>query len=158
MSIIGGLIVVALFVWLMYVLSKGNDDDCGYKDNDGGSGTSGKSSHIAGHALRIDGNDDDADGKLDQIMTAKEAHCIAFFHGSCGHCKNMKPEWDKATLSDACKFVEVYALEGKKPMRSALQKHKVQGFPTIVMVKDGKKTEYSGPRTAKGMIAAVQAL
>ena len=157
MSIIGGLIVVALFVWLMYVLSKGNSDDCS-KDDSGTGGTSGRSAHIASKALRIDGDDDDAEAKLDRIMSSQEAHCVAFFHGSCGHCKSMKPEWDKASQSGACKYVEVYALEGKKPLRSVLQKYNVQGFPTLIMIKNGKKKEYSGPRTATGIHAAVQAL
>lgn len=60
-------------------------------------------------------------------QTAGKKALVAFKAPWCGHCKKLKPEWDK--LADA---VEVVIAEVDCTKEQSLcQKHGVQGYPTI---------------------------
>lgn len=63
---------------------------------------------------------------FDEQTSGKKAF-VAFKAPWCGHCKKLKPEWDK--LADA---VEVMIAEVDCTKEQSLcQKHGVQGYPTI---------------------------
>ena len=86
-----------------------------------------------------------------------------FYAPWCGHCKNLKPAYEKAAkgLKD---FAQVAAVncddESNKPFCGSMG---VQGFPTLKIVKPSKKPgkpvveDYQGARTAGGIIDAVKA-
>jgi hypothetical protein len=80
---------------------------------------------------------------------------ILVFHPGCGHCVQMRPEWEamKRKLSPGSKVIEVDGSEmsGNQDLsRSALAN--TRGFPEILRMKKGKIDErYSGPRTADEM-------
>ena len=78
---------------------------------------------------------------------------ILFFTlDSCGHCKNMKPAWELLKnnygKNQFIKLVEVNAKNQK-----LVDLYNVQGFPTILYVKDEKKqTEYNGDRSYEDLV------
>ena len=80
---------------------------------------------------------------------------VLIFHPGCGHCVQMRPEWEKMKrgLSPGSKIVEVDGSEmsGNESMnRSPLSG--TGGFPEIVRMKNGTIEEkYQGPRTAEYM-------
>jgi len=80
---------------------------------------------------------------------------VLIFHPGCGHCVQMRPEWErmKRSLSPGSKIVEVDGSEmsGNESMnRSPLSN--TGGFPEIVKMKNGVIEEkYQGPRTAEDM-------
>lgn len=80
---------------------------------------------------------------------------ILVFHPGCGHCVQMRPEWEamKRKLSPGSKVVEVDGSEmsgNDKIERSPLAN--TNGFPEIIRMKRGKIAEkYAGPRTAHEM-------
>jgi thiol-disulfide isomerase/thioredoxin len=78
----------------------------------------------------------------------------------CGHCKKAKPEFDRLVgaspirLNDGSEVVVRMLDEGKD--KSEVQGLGVRGFPTILYVSNGQKTEYSGPRTYDGVMGFLQ--
>jgi len=74
----------------------------------------------------------------------------------CGHCQKAAPEFEKLmkasplSLSNG-KKATVTMLDADKD-KAALAPYQVRGFPTILIMKDGEKTEYPGPRTYDGVV------
>jgi protein disulfide-isomerase A6 len=94
--------------------------------------------------------------RLDQSDTAR------FYAPWCGHCKNLKPAWETAAKSLAG-IAKVAAMncddEKNKPLCGQMG---VQGFPTLKIVRPGKKPgkptveDYQGPRAAKAIVETVK--
>jgi thioredoxin-like negative regulator of GroEL len=80
---------------------------------------------------------------------------ILIFHPGCGHCVQMRPEWEsmKSKLSKGSSVVEVDGSEmsGNESInRSPIAN--TRGFPEIMNMRNGAIVErYSGPRTADEM-------
>jgi thioredoxin-like negative regulator of GroEL len=80
---------------------------------------------------------------------------ILVFHPGCGHCVQMRPEWEamKRKLSPGSKVVEVDGSEmsgnekiGNSPLAGT------NGFPEILKMKKGKVVEkFQGERTSDEM-------
>lgn len=65
----------------------------------------------------------------------------------CGHCEKMKPTWDLLKNNygnnGQIKLINIKARENQ----DLVQKYKVEGFPTLLYVKDEKiQAEYNGNR------------
>lgn len=81
---------------------------------------------------------------------------ILVFHPGCGHCVQMRPEWEdmKKKLSSGSKVVEVDGSEmsSNEELSNSPVAKQVRGFPAIFRVKNGKvDEEFSGPRTSDEM-------
>ncbi|KAJ9669030.1 hypothetical protein H2201_000856 [Coniosporium apollinis] len=83
---------------------------------------------------------------------------VEFYAPWCGHCKNLKPAYEKAakSLSGLAKVAAVNCDdESNKAFCGSMG---VQGFPTLKIVKPGKKPgkpsveEYQGQRSAKAIV------
>ena len=74
---------------------------------------------------------------------------LVYFHmNGCGHCDKMKPEWNKfkASYTGPIELKEV-----EQAQMSDQQKEWVQGFPTLVLVENGKVLKtFEGERTEAG--------
>ena len=71
----------------------------------------------------------------------------------CGHCERMKPTWDLLKTNYGAtgkiKLIQVKAKENQ----DLVQKYKVQGYPTLLFVKDEKKViEYNGNREYEDLV------
>ncbi|KAF2096633.1 thioredoxin-domain-containing protein [Rhizodiscina lignyota] len=84
-----------------------------------------------------------------------------FYAPWCGHCQNLKPAYEKAAtnLKGLAKVAAINCDEAaNKEFCGGMG---VQGFPTLKIVKPGKKAgrpiveDYQGPRSAKGIVDAV---
>lgn len=86
---------------------------------------------------------------------------VEFYAPWCGHCKNLKPAYEKAA-SSLQGYAKVAAVncddDSNKPFCGGMG---VQGFPTLKLIKPKKKggkplvEDYQGARTAKGIKEAV---
>jgi thioredoxin-like negative regulator of GroEL len=76
---------------------------------------------------------------------------ILFHLPNCKFCRDMMPEWNKfqAAHQDDPK-VTVYKVDGSKHPEIA-DTNKIRGFPTVIKVMNGKKTMFTGERTAKAL-------
>lgn len=87
---------------------------------------------------------------------------LEFYAPWCGHCKNLKPAYEKAA-SSLSGYAKVAAINCDDDANKAFCGGMgVQGFPTLKIVKPKKKggkpivEDYQGPRTAKGIAEAVR--
>ncbi|KAK5109789.1 hypothetical protein LTR62_006522 [Meristemomyces frigidus] len=97
----------------------------------------------------------------DQIEKSNHTALVEFYAPWCGHCKNLQPAFEKAakSLSGLAKVAAVNCdAEENKPFCGSMG---VKGFPTLKLVRPGKKggramvEDYNGGRTAKAMVDAV---
>jgi protein disulfide-isomerase A6 len=96
------------------------------------------------------------------IARSNYTSIVEFYAPWCGHCKNLKPAYEKAaqSLAGIAKVAAVNCDEEmNKPFCGQMG---VQGFPTLKIVRPGKKPgkptveDYQGPRSAKGIVDAVK--
>jgi protein disulfide-isomerase A6 len=85
-----------------------------------------------------------------------------FYAPWCGHCKNLKPAWETAAKSLAG-IAKVAAVNCDEEMNKPLcGQMGVQGFPTLKIVRPGKKPgkptveDYQGQRQAKAIVETVK--
>lgn len=80
---------------------------------------------------------------------------IFFNMEKCPHCINFKSEWSSASLaleSDKALAAKVCMVIVSATEVDKCKEYKVDGFPTVIFeTKSGKRTEYDGPRTSKGL-------
>lgn len=100
--------------------------------------------------------DADFDTSLEDMDTA----LVMFYAPWCGHCKKLKPEFDKAG-KDLLKndppvnLVKVDCTEGGK---DTCGRFEVRGYPTLKIFRSGEvSSDYNGPREASGIVKYMQA-
>ncbi|ETS84591.1 hypothetical protein PFICI_02616 [Pestalotiopsis fici W106-1] len=85
---------------------------------------------------------------------------VEFYAPWCGHCQNLKPAYEKAAknLDGLARVAAVNCDEDEnKPLCGQFG---IQGFPTLKIVRPGKKygkpvvEDYNGPRSAKEIVSA----
>lgn len=103
------------------------------------------------------------DGRSYENLIARSNHTsiVEFYAPWCGHCKNLQPAYEKAAKS-LTGLAKVAAIdcdeEANKPFCGSMG---VKGFPTLKIVRPGKKPgrpmveDYNGGRTAKAIVDAV---
>ena len=93
--------------------------------------------------------------KFDEIIKKKPSF-VKFYHPSCGHCREMAPQW--AALKDEfnniklnVNIIEVHA-DTLGDIKSDCAKN-IPGYPTIMEVKKNGKAgkEYNGNRKVKDL-------
>jgi protein disulfide-isomerase-like protein len=83
------------------------------------------------------------------VTTSEKPIIVKFTTSWCGHCKNVAPIFqDAANSTDEVIFANVDCEKN----RLICSNYQVRGYPTIKLFKDGKYTEYDGPREVSGFI------
>jgi thiol-disulfide isomerase/thioredoxin len=81
---------------------------------------------------------------------------VYFFHVDwCPHCKTATPEWNKFKAGNDGKkvngyvvnCVEVNCTNEDSEITKTINEYKIQGYPTVKMVKDGQKIEFDSKIT-----------
>lgn len=96
-----------------------------------------------------------------QVMLSNHTSIVEFYAPWCGHCKNLKPDYEKAATSlkgvANVAAIDCDAAENKQLCNSM----GVQGYPTLKIFRPGKKAgqpvieDYQGQRKAKPIVDAV---
>jgi protein disulfide-isomerase A6 len=96
------------------------------------------------------------DGSFDkEVLASDDVWIVAFTAPWCGHCKNLMPEWARASaqLKGKAKIGNVDATVNQ----GLAGKYGVKSYPTIKVFLGGKKSgdavDYDGGRTASDIVA-----
>ena len=89
----------------------------------------------------------------------KDAELMLFYVDWCPHCKTAKPEWDQVKAEYEGKsingynliFTEINCTNESPEIENIIKKYKIEGYPTIKLIKDGQIIEYDA-KPSKAMI------
>ena len=83
-------------------------------------------------------------------QASKDAELMLFYVDWCPHCKTAKPEWEQVKAEYEGKnvngynmvFTEVNCTSESPDVEKMMNQFKIEGYPTIKLVKDGQVIEY----------------
>ena len=89
----------------------------------------------------------------------KQATLMYFYVDWCPHCKTAKPEWDslkteyegKQINGYTMKFIEYNCTTETPETEELMNKYKIEGYPTIKLLKDNQVIEYDAKPTKATM-------
>jgi thiol-disulfide isomerase/thioredoxin len=87
--------------------------------------------------------------------SSKDAELMLFFVDWCPHCKTAKPDWEELKSEYENKtingyriiFTEVNCTNETPEVEKMVEKYKIEGYPTIKLLKDGQVIEYDAKPT-----------
>jgi thiol-disulfide isomerase/thioredoxin len=90
----------------------------------------------------------------------KEAEMLFFYADWCPHCKTAKPIWYEVADEYENKningykviFTEINCTNETDEVEKMMNQYKVEGFPTIKMIKDGQVIEYDAKPTRETLV------
>jgi len=93
-----------------------------------------------------------ADNVANANFRGGEVQIYVFFADWCPHCKKAKPEWNAFEKAFHGKEVNGYTIQcnsvdctdGTSPL---IQKYQIQGYPTMIMIKDGQRVDFDAKIT-----------
>jgi len=95
--------------------------------------------------------DSDFDSQLEGMDTA----LVMFYAPWCGHCKKLKPEFDKASKDLLANDppVTLAKIDCTEAGKDTCNRFEVRGYPTLKIFRGGEVSQdYNGPRDAGGIV------
>jgi thiol-disulfide isomerase/thioredoxin len=91
-----------------------------------------------------------ANREKDKGDHSKEAELMFFYVDWCPHCKTAKPDWEEVKSEYENKtvngyriiFTEINCTNESEEVEKLMNKYKIEGYPTIKLLKDGQIIEY----------------
>jgi len=85
---------------------------------------------------------------------------VLFYNTNCGHCKTLKPEWDKAEEKMGDKMVAIDVTNASDmAVKTITTKFKINSYPTMIVLDNGSVTAtYDGERTESALVSYVESM
>jgi thiol-disulfide isomerase/thioredoxin len=145
--IVGGIIVfiiIAVTFYNYYISSSSSSSSSNPRynvNNEGGEGGEG------------------GDGNGQNPASGKTAELMFFFANWCPHCKTAMPIWENLKADHDTKlvrgykiiFTEVDCTEETPEVEELMNRYKIEGYPTIKLLKDGQVIEYDAKPTKENL-------
>ena len=92
-------------------------------------------------------------------LSNKSANLMLFYVDWCPHCKTAKPEWDNLKSEYEGKIINGYTLSFTEyncttespETEELMNKYKIEGYPTVKLLKDNQIVEYDAKPTKSTM-------
>ena len=92
--------------------------------------------------------------------SSKQAELLMFYADWCPHCKTAKPIWNEVAEEYQNKtingykviFTDINCTNETDEVEKMMNQYKVEGFPTIKMIKDGQVIEYDAKPTKETLV------
>lgn len=97
----------------------------------------------------------DSTGPQVDAAVASEEAVFVFFHAqSCPVCIMLYPEWFKLAVraGDDVRGIRLHKIDCAGSDAQWAQKFHLTGFPTLILLRNGKNVEYKGARSAVSML------
>jgi len=96
------------------------------------------------------------DESFADFVATNEFVLVEFYAPWCGHCKQLAPEYEKAAdkLAEQGSSIKLAKVDCTVQQQIA-QQYQIQGYPTLNWFRNGKPTDYKGPRDAAGIVSWV---
>lgn len=91
---------------------------------------------------------------LENFEDSAKPNMVLFYAPWCPHCKSMMGDWRKLRNRVGPKMDIVDVNCDEKPEMA--EKYNVNGFPTIILFKNGKKIHFEGPRKLQNFLEFVK--
>lgn len=75
-----------------------------------------------------------------------------FYHPSCGHCTAFKPAWEEIKKQISIPAKDINCAD--YPDKCAA--YNIEGYPTIIIEKQGKRTEFNDKRTVENVVNFIE--
>jgi thiol-disulfide isomerase/thioredoxin len=85
---------------------------------------------------------------------------VLFYNTDCGHCKTLKPEWDKAEEKMGDKMVAIDVTNASDmAVKTITTKFKINSYPTMLVLDNGAvSATYDGERTESALVSYVESM
>jgi thiol-disulfide isomerase/thioredoxin len=108
--------------------------------------------------LRTEGFTSSPSSLLEDVKNKKVL--VLFYNTDCGHCKTLKPEWDKAEEEMGDKMVAIDVTNASDmAVKTITTKFKINSYPTMLVLDNGNVVAtYDGERTKDALVSYVQTM
>ncbi len=108
--------------------------------------------------LRTEGFTSSPGSLLEDVKNKKVL--VLFYNTECGHCKTLKPEWDKAEAEMGDKMVAIDVTDSSnEEVKTITKKFNINSYPTMVVLDNGNITAtYDGERTKDALVTYVESM
>jgi len=96
-----------------------------------------------------------ADSDFDSELEGMDTALVMFYAPWCGHCKKLKPEFDKASKDLLANDppVNLAKIDCTEVGKDTCNRFEVRGYPTLKIFRGGELSQdYNGPRDAGGIV------
>jgi len=97
--------------------------------------------------------------KLEEYISPDKTSLVLFYADWCGHCKKLKPTWKECSekaKKNGLNMVQINLGEGTEKDKELSERYQIDGYPTIMLFKNGKAIPYEGPRSEEGFLNALK--
>uniref|UniRef100_A0AC35FXX6 Protein disulfide-isomerase n=1 Tax=Panagrolaimus sp. PS1159 TaxID=55785 RepID=A0AC35FXX6_9BILA len=88
---------------------------------------------------------------FDEFISDKPIMLLEFYAPWCGHCKKLAPEFEKAAQKLKEHKIPLAKVDATAEKRLGDQ-FGVSGYPTLKILRNGRRFDYDGPRDAEGIV------
>merc|ERR1712038_328295 len=100
------------------------------------------------------------DADFDATLEEHDTALVMFYAPWCGHCKRLKPEFEKAATALKANDppVALAKVDCTEDGKDTCGRFQVSGYPTVKIFRNGELSQdYNGPREANGIVKYMRA-
>lgn len=107
----------------------------------------------------IDIKDEASAGEFKRMVEHEKVPTMLLIHASwCGHCKHLMPTWNALENEPLDSVLLAKVEENDQAFIDKKYSGKVNGFPTILLIKNGEIEHYADGRSKDELLAAIKEL